>query len=213
VAELATLRDRATSIAEALRVVDPEWQCSWTPADVLGLGVAAGSVRQGGFLLEVGAGFSTGILASSLPHYDCHMLSVDVSNVACNLALSLDIRTIRCADIRSVFSNGWPIDELLSPMWHDIDVLVIDGEHIRDFALWYIEHLWPAVRNGGQIVIHDMHDSPRSRGEFETVMGELWARGWKYMRTAHDKPSVGAWGEVPYSAPGVRNCLLTVAKP
>jgi len=150
-AELATLRARATSIAEAIRAMDPQWQCSWTPADVLGLGVAAGSVRQGGFLLEVGAGFSTGVLASSLPHQDCRMMSVDISAAACRLARAASgVPTILCEDIAALLpSYAWP---------PDIDVLVLDGEHTRAFALWYIKHLWPLVRSGGQIVIHDIHD-------------------------------------------------------
>ena len=205
-AELSSLSVRATAIAEALRVIDPEWRCSWTPADVLGLAVAAGSVRQGGFLLEVGAGFSTGILASSLPHSDCQMASVDTSPAACRLARAAStVPVILCEAIAALSpSYAWSAD---------IDVLVLDGEHTRAFALWYIENLWPCVRSGGQIVIHDMHDISGSRGEFETVMGTLWERGWKHTRTAHDKPSVGAWAEVLHAAPGVRNCLLVVTKP
>lgn len=201
------LMDNTARIAEAIRAINYGWMCSWTPKDVLSLWMAAGSVREGGTLLEVGAGFSTGIVAWSLPHTSCRLVSVDKSEEACAQAKE------------SLESVGREAEVILQDVLHadwlpeEVDVLFIDGEHDRPFALWCIEHLWPRVRPEGQIVLHDMHDRPRSRGEFETVMGKVWELGWMHGRTAFSEENIGGWDKVRHAGEATANCVLVVHKP
>lgn len=202
--DIEALRYQAAKIAEGLRAAESDWRCSWTPADVLALHVAAGSVRPGGLLVEVGSGFSTGILASSLPHETCRMMSFDVDERACERA-RIALSTVG-AQCEVVLGNAFLAG--LKP--GTADVLHVDGEHGRAFALGCIRHLWPIVRCGGQVIVHDMHDLPRSRGEFETVMGEVWGRGWQYKRTAFEPAGIDGWNEIPLAGPTTRNCILDV---
>lgn len=205
--DVMTLMEQAARISAALRQFDAAWRCSWTPRDVLALHVAAGSVSKGGRLLEVGSGFSTGILAAGLPHDDCRMTSVDLSPETCSLARAALKEVERDAEV--LHGNVFDADGLPA----EIDVLFLDGEHDRVFGLGCAEYLWPRVRHGGRIVLHDMHDRAGSRGEFEAVMGLVWSLGWEYERTAFASPSVDEWTEVKHAAPGVSNCIMTITKP
>lgn len=40
--------------------------------------------------------------------------------------------------------------------WDEVDFLFIDADHVRDFAEWYFEHIFPHICEGVPVHVHDL---------------------------------------------------------
>ncbi len=106
-------------------------------------------------------------------------------------------------DVNS-FLEQWP---------STLDLLVIDADHSTDCAQWYIDFLWPRVRSGGYIWLHDMYDRSDLGGEYATVKKSLERCGMDIVEYTYGQSvSTDIWEDIPHRDNNSPSCALALRK-
>jgi predicted O-methyltransferase YrrM len=88
-----------------------------------------------------------------------------------------------------VFTKG-DIKKTISEMPNDIDYLLMDADHSSDFATWYIQNIFPKLRSGALVSIHDVfHDTEPGQpfGEGKVITQWLQKNRISYITAAPAK--------------------------
>ena len=103
-------------------------------------------------------------------------------------------------DVLEAYLKGWgnlikgDIRDQLDEVPEEIDVLVIDADHSKECANWYMDNLLPRVVSGGYCILHDMCDLPGHDDEYFTVLTRLSLDEWEVIdRTYFDEPCYPDW--------------------
>lgn len=179
---------------------------SFTPYDLTLLYKIVQQVnRPGAVALDFasGWGFTLQVLmigGSDMILYGCEQ---NVKQYAWLEELAGDQATIWKGDIQA-FAAQWP---------SAIDLLVLDAEHSKKCAQWYVEHLWPLVRPGGYIWLHDMMDREDLGGEYAMVQEALTYSPFDVLMHTKDCPiSTEAWDDLPHRNQASPNCVLVLQR-
>lgn len=70
------------------------------------------------------------------------------------------------------------------PSAPDFDYLFIDSDHTRDFAEWFVQMLFPRLKPGCQVSVHDVFHQATPSEEGAAVIAWLTAHGGHYWTTA-----------------------------
>jgi predicted O-methyltransferase YrrM len=62
----------------------------------------------------------------------------------------------------------------------DFDYLVIDSDHSKGFAEWYVQNLFPRIRRGTHVGVHDVFHRPEPSEEGAVVIAWLDQRGLSF---------------------------------
>lgn len=66
----------------------------------------------------------------------------------------------------------------------EFNYLFVDSDHSKAFAEWYVENLFPCIRPGTMVSIHDIFYSPEPLEEGAVVLPWLASRGLSYWTAA-----------------------------
>jgi SAM-dependent methyltransferase len=94
-------------------------------------------------------------------------------------------------------------------LWHDFDVVFVDGKHTEDGLMNDLETFWPFVAPGGLIICDGVHDPDEYQGLFPWV-GDTWKSFHSFLDDHRSEivdhyiwefprmPPVGKAGECPF---------------
>jgi predicted O-methyltransferase YrrM len=76
--------------------------------------------------------------------------------------------------LKWVFKKG-DVKKTIGEMPDDIDYLLMDADHSSDFATWYIQNIFPKLRSGALVSIHDVfHDTEPGQTFGEGMVITQW---------------------------------------
>ncbi|MBU2685901.1 MAG: class I SAM-dependent methyltransferase, partial [Gammaproteobacteria bacterium] len=166
-----------------------EKEVTLTPLDCV---VLAETVeRSGEVILEFAAGWgvTTAVILASMK---------DQKLITCERQSKLHAPLSQLIGDRATFWKG-NIEDFKADWPAQVDLLVLDAEHTTTCARFYIDNLWPLVRPGGYVWIHDMIDRPEItlRDEYFEVLNNLELHGFRVLRhTAEDAIGVNGWTDM-----------------
>jgi predicted O-methyltransferase YrrM len=190
-----------------------------TPRDCLVLGHTVFMAAEASTLRVVeyagGLGVTTAVLVEALrqvEHPDAVLITCEIDSTRCE-------RLRQLIGSAGVVLEGDIYAQPEAVIAEPIDLLVIDSAHVPLDTEWYIGNLWPAVRIGGYIWLHDMPDGDGdARLELEAVSIAARSLQWPILRRTGRKPGtqgkgVWAWNELPNTEKGTHNGAMVLRRP
>ena len=78
---------------------------------------------------------------------------------------------------RWIFTKG-KIQKLMHKLPKAFDYLLMDADHSDSFASWYVQHLFPRLKDGAFVSVHDVFHNSRVYGEGTVIL--QWLQQKKY---------------------------------
>jgi len=136
-----------------------------------------------GVLVEVGSGigYSTAWIIHAInDNRKGTLYTFDLTDIA-TLTIPLDLKK----DCWHFFCGN--AKENLGELPEEINFLLIDAEHTKAFAEWYIKELFPRLASGAVVCVHDVFRKATPSEEGLEVLGWLIANGLDYFSVARAK--------------------------